>query len=102
MDYSSFVKLSTTEIAALYEMIELAMDDVDIDLINDVLYIYTDKGDYVINQHSPTQQIWLSSPISNAGYFNYNPDTQEWLDKNKLSLRVRVAQDLGINSHSII
>lgn len=96
MEHSVFTKLASTEITSIYDLIEAKMPDIDIDLISDVLHISTDKGDYVINQHSPTKQIWLSSPISNAGYFNYIPETKEWLDKNKASLRQRLASDLGI------
>jgi frataxin-like iron-binding protein CyaY len=96
MNYSEFTKLAAAEINFLYDQIELLISDGDLDLMGDVLYIYTAKGDYVINQHSPTQQLWLSSPISNAGYFNYNNLTQEWLDKNNLSLRQRLSQDLNI------
>ncbi len=94
MDHSLFTKLAAEEIHSLYDLLENSDFEGDFDLISDILYIYTSQGDYVINQHSPTKQIWLSSPISNAGYFNYNPDTKEWLDKNDLSLKKRVISDL--------
>jgi frataxin-like iron-binding protein CyaY len=96
MEYSYFTKLATEEISEIYNLIETAIPDLDIDLINDVLYINTEKGDYVINQHYPSQQIWLSSPISNAGYFNYDPTKKDWIDKNNLSIRQRLYKDLGI------
>lgn len=98
MNDSEFTKLASIEINFLYEKIEsmLIDEDEDIDLINDVLYIYTPKGDYVINRHSPTKQIWLSSPLSNAGYFNFNENHKEWLDKNNISLKRRLSNDLGI------
>lgn len=94
MEYSQFTKLAAEEINLIYDFLENSEFDGDFDLISDVLYIYTSQGDYVINQHSPTQQIWLSSPISNAGYFNYDIKTKKWLDKNNLSLRERLAADL--------
>ncbi|MEK6734055.1 MAG: frataxin domain-containing protein [Pseudomonadota bacterium] len=94
MEYSIFTKLASEEIRTIYDIVEKSLLNGDCDLINEVLYIYTDKGDYVINQHGPTSQIWLSSPISNAGYFNYDPKTKEWLDKNNKSLRKRLEEDL--------
>jgi len=96
MDYTEFIKLAEKEINKIYDYLEEINFEDDFDLISDVLYIYTKKGDYVINQHSPTQQIWLSSPVSNAGYFDYNPSTKEWKDKNGKTLRERVLKDLSI------
>ena len=96
MDYSNFTKLAAKEISYLYDVIEDASSDIDIDLFSDVLHIYTAQGEYVINQHSPTQQIWLSSPLSNAGYFSYDMEKQEWLDKYGLSLRQRLSADLDL------
>jgi frataxin len=95
MEQSLFFKLASEEINSIYDLLEEANFDGDFDLISDVLYIYTNQGDYVINQHSPTKQIWLSSPISNAGYFSYDYEIKDWLDKNKLSLRKRLELDLG-------
>lgn len=96
MEHTEFVKLASKEINEIYDSLEDMNFEEDFDLISDVLYIYTKKGDYVVNQHSPTQQIWLSSPISNAGYFNYTPHIKEWTDKNNLSLKTRLFSDLGI------
>lgn len=96
MNHTEFVKLAENEINEIYDYLEEINFSEDFDLINDVLYIYTSKGDYVINQHSPTQQIWLSSPISNAGYFNYDDVTKQWLDKNGDSLKKRVFNDLSL------
>ena len=96
MDYSDFTKLAALEISFLYDKIESLIVDGDLDLMGDVLYINTAKGDYVINQHSPTQQIWLSSPVSSAGYFNYDFDRKEWIDKAGVSIRERLSLDLGM------
>ncbi len=96
MDHSTFTQLAAKEIDYLYESIESQLIDIDIDLISDVLYIYTDKGDYVINQHSPSKQIWLSSPVSNASYFDYDSDKKQWINKQKHSIRSILSLDLNI------
>ncbi len=97
MEYSRFTRLAEEEINFLYDALESSGFDEDFDLISDVLYIYTTKGDYVINQHSPTQQIWLSSPVSNAGYFNYDPVIKKWIDKNERSIRKVLSEDLQVS-----
>ncbi len=96
MEYSVFVKLAEKEINAICDLLEERNFSGDFDLINGVLSIYTDQGEYVINQHSPTKQIWLSSPVSSAGYFNYDFKQQDWIDKNLRSLKKRILHDLGI------
>ena len=97
MDHSEFAKLASIEINFIYDALEESNFEEDFDLISDVLYIYTDKGDYVINQHSPTAQIWLSSPVSNVGYFDYDSSNKQWKDKNNLSLRERLSADLNLS-----
>lgn len=94
MEPSDFVQLAEKEINEIYDILEKSNFPEDFDLISDVLYIYTAKGDYVINQHSPTKQIWLSSPVSNAGYFNYDSETGKWKDKHNRFLRQVLAKDL--------
>jgi len=50
----------------------------DVDLLDGILNIeLPDGGQYVINRHDASMQIWLSSPISGAGHFSYNNGT--WL-----------------------
>jgi iron donor protein CyaY len=96
-----FYKLASEEISDIYDILEESNLDGDFDLISDVLYIKNSQGEYVINQHSPTKQIWLSSPVSNAGYFNYNMEAKEWLDKNNISLKQRLALDLKISFNKL-
>lgn len=97
MEYSEFTKIAQEEINYIYESLNQSNFEDDFDLVNEVLYIYTNKGDYVINQHSPSSQIWLSSPLSNANYFNYNENTKEWKNKNNQSLREILSEDLQIS-----
>lgn len=96
MEYTLFTKLASDEINFIFDFLEEANFEEDFDLISDVLYIYTSKGDYVINQHSPTQQIWISSPVSNAGYFSYSDEDKAWKDKKGMSLRQQLFQDLEL------
>jgi frataxin-like iron-binding protein CyaY len=96
MDYSEFSQRSKDELNIIYDLIDKSDFSGDFDLINDILHIYSEDGEYVINQHSSTKQIWLSSPVSNAGYFNFHAETNHWIDKNGGTLRQRICSDLKI------
>lgn len=96
MEYSQFIKLSKQELNELYDLVDESSFAGDFDLINDILYIYSEDGDFVINQHSPTNQIWLSSPVSGAGYFSYDSEIKEWKDKFSQSVKSRLKEDLKL------
>ncbi len=56
-------------------------NNIDTDLLNGVLSIKTeDNGEYVINKHEPTKQIWFSSPFSGASRFNFDEAKQQWVN----------------------
>ena len=69
----SFEEIAETVLNNLLDVLE-AKDsdhDLDIDLLNGVLTIGLLNGqEYVINRHVPTQQIWVSSPLSGATHFD--------------------------------
>ncbi len=96
MEYSQFIKFSKQELHGLYDLLDNSSFEGDFDLINDILYIYSKDGDFVINQHSPSSQIWLSSPISGTGYFNYDDYSKKWQDKKGQSLANRLIEDLKL------
>lgn len=70
---------------ALYELLEFAesledKSDIEAELEEGILSItMPDEREYVINKHTPSRQIWVSSPYSGAGYFEY--DGAKWAPK---------------------
>lgn len=80
MDESAFHSLADQTLARLYAAIETAVgDDAEIDLRGGILTVELDDGrQYVINKHAPSQQIWLSSPVSGAGHFSHDAATDTW------------------------
>lgn len=60
------------------------LDDVlgahlDVERQGAVLTVTLDAGgQYVINKHAPSRQIWLSSPRSGALHFDYDEATERW------------------------
>ncbi len=74
MEESEFKKLSNKTLNMLAETIEEAdaKGKLDVEYQSGVLTItLASKKQYVINQHVPMRQIWLSSPISGAMHFEY-------------------------------
>jgi frataxin len=54
--------------------------DISVELDSGVLSLtMPDDKEYIINKHTPSRQIWVSSPYSGAGYFE--PSQAEFLPK---------------------
>lgn len=49
--------------------------------------IMPDEREYIINKHTPSRQIWVSSPYSGAAYFEYQGG--EWRPKRAPSANGR-------------
>jgi len=81
MDSTAFEDLAEKTIESLFDAIDEAIgDDADVDLENGILTVELEDGrQYVINKHSPNQQIWLSSPISGAAHYKYDDATTAWI-----------------------
>lgn len=74
MDEVNFKTLSDTLLGKLADAIEAADEKgaLDVEYAGGVLTVtLANKKQYVINQHVPMRQIWLSSPISGALHFDY-------------------------------
>ena len=82
MDEADFLSLANATLADMMERLDAAVGDVmDIDLQDGVLTIEIDDGgQYVVNKQAPMQQIWVSSPISGAGHFDYDHDRRIWVN----------------------
>lgn len=74
MEESEFKTISDTTLNKLAEEIEDndIKGELDVEYQSGVLTItLPTKKQYVINQHVPMRQIWLSSPVSGAAHFDY-------------------------------
>lgn len=75
-----FEGLAARTLQRFASCIEDATMDLEVDLVEGVLSIETEDGaTYLVNKHSPLRQLWLSSPVSGAGHFNYNPESKTWV-----------------------
>jgi frataxin len=74
MEETLFKSLSDTTLSKLAEAIEAAdaKGELDVEYASGVLTVtLANKKQYVINQHVPMRQIWVSSPVSGAGHYDY-------------------------------
>lgn len=96
MDRVQFYKESSRIFDKIIASIETnpEYDDIDVDYQDDVLYLTSPYGKFVLNKHSPTMKIWLSSPVSGAHYFEYN--NGQWQDAVKLELELLILSELEI------
>lgn len=81
MDVSDFERLAEETLDGLFEAIDAAIgDSVEVDFDNGILTIELEGGrQYVINKHAPTQELWVSSPLSGAAHYAYNPEAAAWV-----------------------
>ena len=60
--------------------------DLDVELQAGVLTIELNSGkQFIVNKHAPSQQIWLSSPVSGGLHFSYNDKQWKLVDGRELS-----------------
>jgi iron donor protein CyaY len=97
MDENQFSKVVAEELTFLYHYLDEKSEewDLDIDFSDDVIYIHTSEDkNMVINRHTPTKQIWLSSPFSGADYFFFDANNNQWVNKEGNVLRDKVKYEL--------
>ena len=55
-------------------------DSFIIDAQDDSLSFHTTKHDILCSRQSPNRQIWVSSPVSGSLKFEYDSDSNKWVD----------------------
>jgi len=83
-----FEKLAEEELTRIFEILEQD-ETLEVNLADGVLTIQSPNGDYAINKHMATQQIWFSSPVSGLKYFVLQDG--KFLEKKSLQLTLEEA-----------
>jgi frataxin len=104
LDESRFAILALKELQDLAALLEDALgEDHEVDLEGGILTLELESGaQFVINQHAPMRQIWLSSPVSGASHYAWDEGAQNWKStRGGTPLRDQLAADLkakaGVN-----
>lgn len=77
MSDSAFETLADSLLVTLEETLG---DHVDAELQGGILTVEGEAGTWIVNKHAPTRQIWLSSPVSGARHYAFDPATGRWQD----------------------
>lgn len=103
LENSQFHCLADSYLDALADEIDSKDEDaaIDADLQQGVLTLTLPSGQqYLISKHTPSKQLWLSSPTSGGLHFHYNEKDSAWelTDGRKLGqlLSHELVQHTGI------
>ena len=96
-----FKKIAVQTLDDIFNLVELKFANYEVDYEDENLRIESleGRGTFIVSIHSPTSQIWLSSPISGAHHFqNKSPQSIEWIstrDKN-INLKELIIEELSV------
>jgi len=82
---TAFAALSDVTLGRLADSLEALDEDglLEVELMAGTLTIELASGaQFVVNRHGPSQQIWLSSPLSGGLHFDYDESEQAWVLKD--------------------
>ena len=95
-----FKKKASETLDEIFNLVESKFDNYEVDYEDENLRIDSleGKGTFIVSIHTPTAQIWLSSPLSGAHHFeSRSPESIEWIstrDKN-INLKQLIIKVLG-------
>lgn len=97
MDKADFHVVADETLETISSAIEEADEDgvLEVDVMEGVLTIeLDDERQFVLNKHEPTSQLWLSSPISGASYYEYDENIEDWISSNGQELHPLLREEL--------
>lgn len=81
MDDIAFLGTAIPYMAQLVDFLEKNYPQLDIEDDEESIIIeLSEKRQFLVNIHSTSKQIWLSSPLSGAHHFAYDTTSQDWID----------------------
>ena len=85
-----FKKKASETLDDIFNLVELKFNNYEVDYENENLRIDSleGKGTFIVSIHTPTSQIWLSSPISGAHHFELKKSDEgcEWMNTRDESI----------------
>ncbi|MBL0318796.1 MAG: iron donor protein CyaY [Alphaproteobacteria bacterium] len=97
MNEAQYLETVAELFSLLTDRVELADHEqlFDVDCVPGIVTITAPSGkQFVINQHLPTKQIWVSSPISGAGHFAFDSSKSIWVNSSGHELCEVLKSDL--------
>ena len=95
-----FKKIALETLDDIFNLVESNFDNYEVDYEDENLKIESleGKGTFIVSIHTPTSQIWLSSPISGAHHFeSKSPESIEWTSTRdaNINLKQLIIKELG-------
>ena len=95
-----FKKKASETLDDIFNLVELKFNNYEVDYENENLRIDSleGKGTFIVSIHTPTSQIWLSSPVSGAHHFeSRSPESIEWISTRdaNINLKQLIVEELG-------
>ena len=87
-----FKKKALETLDDIFNLVESKFDNYEVDYEDENLKIESleGKGTFIVSIHSPTSQIWLSSPISGAHHFeSKSTESVEWISTRDTSISLK-------------
>ena len=97
---AEFKKKALDTLDEIFNLVESEFDNFEVDYEDQNLRIDSldGRGTFIVSIHSPTSQIWLSSPISGAHHFeSKSTDSVEWISTRdtNTNLKQLIIKELG-------
>ncbi len=85
-----FYNLAKKTFEEIFNYVEENYQDFDIDYDQDNLVIEINELTFILSIHSPSSQIWLSSPVSGAHHFNLKTQDEKisWISTRDESINL--------------
>ena len=95
-----FKKKASETLDDIFNLVESKFENYEVDYEDENLRIDSleGKGTFIVSIHTPTSQIWLSSPISGAHHFERrSPGSIEWISTRdaNINLKQLIIEELG-------
>ena len=87
-----FKKKASETLDEIFNLVESKFDNYEVDYEDENLRIDSleGKGTFIVSIHSPTSQIWLSSPISGAHHFeSRSQESIEWISTRDANINLK-------------
>ena len=87
-----FKKKALETLDDIFNLVESRFDNYEVDYEDENLRIDSleGRGTFIVSLHSPTSQIWLSSPICGAHHFeSVSPDSIEWISTRDTNINLK-------------
>ena len=87
-----FKKKASETLDDIFNLVESKFDNYEVDYEDENLRIDSleGKGTFVVSIHTPTSQIWLSSPVSGAHHFESgSPQSIEWISTRDANINLK-------------